>query len=439
MLSLYGCSTPKPALPQTVQIVKHASLPQFSYTSLPQDDLKLLQTQNYDLQKSELILEKNAAFYQKSYGILLPQLDASLLANRTRNANGDKNNADYKNGFGFGGRVIFNIDPFGRLKALKKAEENNYIASFYDRQALSITIASAYLKNYHNLIFAQKIFVLSEKMQDIALKNTRISDIHYQSGISSVTDVLTAKQNLASAQVNTQNSLRSIALAGSAYNILLGKKPETTLRTGDFVALPSVIDLNNIPLQIIDNRPDITAMRHRLEANLKIVDASLAALYPDMSLSLDIASATSNLKNILSLDYIITTIGGQISQTLFDGGRNKADIKIAKADAKIARLDYKNTIIQALNDISTKVTAFKNDQEAYHHAKDNQIFAKQALASATRGYENGQISLTQLLDTQKRFFEAQNTYIANEKLLRDDYTDLLVSLGITPFDMNFAE
>lgn len=439
MVSLVGCSTPKPFVPDTLQNITLPSLPPFSYTSLPQEDLKSLQTQNYDFKKAELVLEKNAAFYQKAYGALLPQLDASLLTSRGRNANGDKNNADYKNEFGIGGTFFFNIDPFGRLQALKKAEEKNYIASVYDRRALNITIGAAYLKNYHNLVFAQKIFSLSKDTQEIALKNTIISDIRYNSGVTPVTDILTAKQNLASAEVNTQDSLRSIALAGSAYNVLLGEKPKTDITTGDFLPLPAPIDLKNIPLMLLDNRPDIIAMRQRVEASMDNVDASLAALYPDMSLSLDIASVASKLKDVLTLDYLIATIGGQLSQTLFDGGNKETDVTIAKADAKIAQLDYENIIVQALNEISAKATAFGNDQKAYQHAKDNQIFAEQALASATRGYENGQISLTQLLDTQKRFFDAKNAYLVTEKLLRDDYTDLLVSLGIAPFDMRFVE
>ena len=111
--------------------------------------------------------------------------------------------------------------------------------------------------------------------------------------------------------------------------ILVGRYPKGALQGG--VELPAIPGPPpaGLPAELLTRRPDLAAARERLFAADTRVRESRAALLPRISLTAQGGTTTSELSDILSSDFSVWTLAGNLAQPILDGGRLRAGVKLA--------------------------------------------------------------------------------------------------------------
>ncbi len=110
---------------------------------------------------------------------------------------------------------------------------------------------------------------------------------------------------------------------------------------------------------------------------------------------------------LLDATSAASSITGSLFQFLFDGGKRKGNLEMAKANFEEAVIQYQQIIQQSLREVSDalisiqQLVKIRKEQEAYVAA------ALDALRLANVRYEGGVASYLEVLDAERRSYESQ--------------------------------
>lgn len=129
-----------------------------------------------------------------------------------------------------------------------------------------------------------------------------------------------------------------------------------------------------LPSQVLTRRPDIMAAEHTLKAANTNIGAARAAFFPTISLTASAGSASSGLSELFDAGTGAWSFAPAISLPIFDGGKNQANLDVAKIASRIEVADYEKAVQQAFSEVAealagretyaSEVTARQQDVEA---------------------------------------------------------------------------
>lgn len=95
-----------------------------------------------------------------------------------------------------------------------------------------------------------------------------------------------------------------------------------------------------IPSQLLERRPDVAAAERNMASANALIGIARAAYYPTVSLSAIGGVESSTLQSLLQWSSRFWSLGGSISETLFDAGLRRATVNqyIATYNAEVASL-----------------------------------------------------------------------------------------------------
>lgn len=113
---------------------------------------------------------------------------------------------------------------------------------------------------------------------------------------------------------------------------------------------------------------------------------------------------------------------GSITGPIFDFGRRKRKYKAAIAVYDQARFDYEKAVIQAFTEVNTAIATYKHIQETRKLKVDLRDATVKYVQLAHLQYRGGTLNYIDVLDAQRRYFDAQ---IGVSNALRDEYLALI--------------
>jgi outer membrane protein, multidrug efflux system len=158
--------------------------------------------------------------------------------------------------------------------------------------------------------------------------------------------------------------------------------------------LPEVPAISpGVPASILANRPDLAQSTQGLRALLAQKEIADKAFYPSLSLTGNFGFASMELRNLAKSDARQFSLGPiALSLPILDGGRIRANQKIADAHYLAALNEHKVKLLIALREVDDALS----DVESYRRQED---LLKTALGSAQRvssmasaRYEKGAVS-----------------------------------------------
>ncbi len=100
----------------------------------------------------------------------------------------------------------------------------------------------------------------------------------------------------------------------------------------------------------------------RSEENLVAANANVgvakAAFFPQISLTGIFGAQSTAITSFLQGPATIWSLGGQALQPLYQGGRIRANYRLAWAQRDEAELTYKQTVLQAFGDVSNSLVGY---------------------------------------------------------------------------------
>ncbi len=190
-------------------------------------------------------------------------------------------------------------------------------------------------------------------------KSLELTKALYETGIGDQIAVIQAQATLESAQAAALNLGVARAQFEHAIAVLIGKPASAfsvPVRPMTTAAPPVPI---GVPSQLLERRPDIAAAERNMAAANAQIGIAYAAYYPALTLSAGGGFESSTLQQLFSWPSRFWSIGGSLSETLFDAGLRRATVDqfIATYNAGVA--GYRQTVLTAFQQVEDNLAAVR--------------------------------------------------------------------------------
>jgi multidrug efflux system outer membrane protein len=333
--------------------------------------------------------------------------------------------------YGLSLAASWEIDLWGRLRDLDSADEADYEAVRAAYRGARLSLAANAAKSWCNLITAEQLLELARSTLVDNERVLRAVERLFKGGAGQgALDVQLARTNVAAARraVEATELLRDEAARG--FEVLTGRYPSAATRADrDLPRLKKRVPAG-IPAGLVERRPDLAAARAELFASARRADAARKSLLPRFALSGSSGTPVPRFADLLDPAWLASSIAGNFSQAVFDGGALAADARGAGAANEAGVHDYTRTALEAFREVESALGADSSlaAQELFLVQEVEQ--AALAEKQAARDYSDGvNDDILRVLESQSRATNARSGLIRlrNERL--QNRLDLHLALG----------
>ena len=252
----------------------------------------------------------------------------------------------------------YNPDLWGVDKSKWQAAVGNARASEVDAQAARLTLAANIARAYVALAqaFDARDAATAETARAdalIALNRQRI-----KAGLDNTIALNQNRSTSASAQQQAQSAQHQIDALRGALAALAGAGPDRGQQiTRPKLATPGIRVPSLLSSDLLARRADIVAARWRVEAAAHGIDASKAAFYPTINLSLMVGLAAGNLGDLFGSNALLVNGGPGLTLPIFEGGRLRNQLMASNADYDLAVASYNQSLLGAIHEVTDAVQA----------------------------------------------------------------------------------
>ena len=189
--------------------------------------------------------------------------------------------------------------------------------------------------------------------------------------------------------------------------MLMGEYPHDVLK-GHTIAFNAKMSERlpvGVPSDLLKRRPDLRAAELRLKAAMADVGMNYADRFPSLRIGFTPGWENDELSSFFKSPF--TYVVGSVTGPIFDFGRRKRRYKASIAVYDQARLDYEKAVISAFTEVNTTVAAYNHYRENRELMVDLCDAAEKYVQLARLQYRGGTLNYIDVLDAQRRYFNAQ--------------------------------
>lgn len=376
---------------------------------------------NRDLRVAVANMEKARAQYGITRADLLPSVTAQAQGTRSRNS------ADLSNGqstvseqftaqLGF---ASYEIDFWGRIRNLSEAGLQAFLQSEANQRNVQIGLIAEVSNAWLNLAADLARLALAKSTLKSREKAYELTRRMYELGATSglvlaqnLSTVETARGDVAAytSQVQRSRNALELLVGGSVPAELLPEAQTLMVDTSSNLGLLPVPE--NLPSSVLLQRPDVQAAEHNLRAMNANIGAARAALFPSISLTGSVGSGSRELDQLFGSGTGTWSFMPQIKLPIFDGGRLRAGVEVAKANERIALAQYEKAVQTAFKEVADAL-ADRAQWGARLGAQYGMVQATQkAFELSEARFQAGVDDYLTVLDAQRSLYAAQQNLIA---------------------------
>ncbi len=245
------------------------------------------------------------------------------------------------------------VDFWGQYRRATEAARANLLATEYARHLVETTLVASVASAYFQMRQLDSQLEFSQQTVTSDRDSLRINTINYQGGEYAITDVYQAKLLVEQAEAEVITLKQSIEQTENQLSILLGRNPGSIPRGLALTDEPHLDEVPaGLPSAILERRPDVRQAEESLVAANANVGVAKAAFFPQIPLTAGFGLQSTALTSFLQGPASFWSLGGQLSQPIYAGGRITSQYRLALAQREEAELTYKQTVQQAFADVS---------------------------------------------------------------------------------------
>jgi NodT family efflux transporter outer membrane factor (OMF) lipoprotein len=212
--------------------------------------------------------------------------------------------------------------------------------------------------------------------------------------------------------------------------LLIGAPVPADFRTPQGTAAIAFPDVPaGLPSEVLVARPDVRQAEQQLIAANANIGAARAAFLPKILLTGSGGSASPSLSGLFKGGTWGWTFAPQAVMTIFDWGRNSANLESSKVQRDIAVAQYEKAIQTAFKEVADGLAGRANFGEQVD-AQSRAVNADTVrLKLAQLRYDNGVASYLDLLDAQRTLFADQQVFVQAKVAQLQNQVQLYKALG----------
>jgi len=389
---------------------------------------------NRDLRLAALNVERARALYGIQRASLYPSVDATAEASKSRTPadlshTGEVGHPEqYSVGLGI---FSWEIDFFGRLRSLREQALETFLATEQARRGTRILIVSSTANAYLALAADRENLLLSQTTYEAQKESYDLIKRRFDVGLASELDLNRVKTQVAVAQRNIARYTLRVGQDINALRLLVGRLdglPKDVLPDDLAGVEPPSTVTAGVSSEVLLQRPDILQAENQLKATNANIGAARAALFPNISLTTSIGTASAELSGLFESGSGTWLFGPQLSMPVFDA-RLWAAVDAAKAENQIALTQYEKAIQEAFREVADVLAVAGTIDDRLDAQQTYVDAALQTYRLSDMRYNKGIDNYLSVLDAQRSLFSAQQELVILELEKLSNQVRLYAVLG----------
>lgn len=308
-------------------------------------------------------------------------------------------------------QILFNQSVFTGLKAAKTTRDFYIINQALTEEQLIEKVAQIYYEVYQS----QQMLKTIESNVTSTTKIKEIIESLYANGLATKIDLDRTKVSLSNLQATKQQIVNAIELQKNSLKFVIGMDLHS-----DIILPANTFDIDETAVfteNNIENRTEMQLLKKQEELYTYKKKSILSEHYPTLALfgNFGYYGFGDNFPWFKEpKDQVFWTSGASVGLTLripvFNGLGTRAKVKQANIDIQKLQLDIKDAEQALALDFKNAQTQIENALITIRIQEENVALAKDVLENIQNNYKNGIAPLTDLLNAETTFTEAENNY-----------------------------
>jgi len=316
------------------------------------------------------------------------------------------------NAFSAGFSASYELDFWGENQDKLRQARESLRAARYAETVEGLTITSSVADEYFTVLSLRERITLTRQNIDAASRILVVTEAKVTNGVSSNLDLAEQQAAVATQQAILPGLIESEREARYALAILLGRAPEGfDVQALNLNGIVSPTMQPGLPSEALLRRPDVAEAEAVLYAAHANVDAARAAFFPAIGLTGSGSYASTLLNGLINPANFAWTIGASVVQTIFDGGKLKAQDDLALSQQQQQLAAYRLAVFNAFSDVETQLGQSSADTDQLAALTEEVRASSEAFRISELQYREGTIDILSLLQNQQTLFSAENTLV----------------------------
>lgn len=376
---------------------------------------------NKDILSAAMRVEQMRSLYGINKADFLPELKAGVYGNNeTSDYYGENHLNDTE--YGLKATLSWEIDLWGNLRWAKRKGAARYLESVEAERAMRMTLISQVAEAYFRLVALDNELSIVQRTLITRMEGVQQAKLRYEGGLTSEIVYQQAQVEYATTAALIPGLEKEIQTTSNAISILMGRYPREIIQHSRITEEPILSDSISIglPSTLLQRRPDIKASEYELKAAMASVGIAYADRFPHFNISVTGGWENDGLDNFFRSPF--SYIAGNITGPIFDFGRKKKKYQAALAAYDEARIRYEQKVLEAFKETNDAVITYRKAQKAASLKAELRDASRKYVDLALLQYRAGSINYINVLDAQRRYFEAQ---IGMSNAIRDEHIALV--------------
>ncbi len=254
------------------------------------------------------------------------------------------------------------VDVWRRLRNLRDASINRYLASVEGRNFMVTRIVAEIASAYYELMALDRQLEVVRTTIELQQRSVEIAELQFQSARATAVAVSRFRAELRRYQAQEFEIRQQIVETENRLNFLVGRFPQPiTRRSAEFLDLVPPDVHAGLPGELLENRPDIRQAALELEATRFDVRAARARYFPSLRLDAGAGYESVSARRLFSTpSSLLFGILGNVFAPILNRRAITAAYFTADATQQRAVINYERSILAGYLDVVNRMNLIDN-------------------------------------------------------------------------------
>lgn len=305
------------------------------------------------------------------------------------------------------------LDLFGKLLNASRNQKVVYLQSQYAEQAVRSQLIGGIANIYFTLLMLDRQVEITTETVAIYKENVRAMEAMKVAGMANeaaVTQMRAVYHQVSASLINLKRQVREVE---NSLSVLLAKAPQSIERgTLEEQEMPDEI-MAGIPLQLLENRPDVKIAEMTLASAYYRTNQARAAFYPGLNITGMAGWTNGSGVTVSNPGEFLFQAMASLSQPIFNNGKLVANLKVSKSEEKIAQMNYQQTILEAGKEVSDALHLYEATGKKLVEDKAQIAQLEKAVEYTSALFQSGQSTYLEILSAQQSLLSAELTEVSD--------------------------
>lgn len=323
----------------------------------------------------------------------------------------------------------YEVDLAGRVLRSIEGASASAAQSAADLENTRLLLTTDLATNYYNLRSTD--IELDVVTRSIGLQRRALEFVtaRHEGGAVSGLDVAQQQALLDSTLTQVDLLRKQRSQYEHAIAALIGTPAPSFALAPDLTPLtPPAIPIG-VPSDALERRPDVASAERAMAAANAQIGVARAAFYPSVILGPSLGVDSRMFSALFDAPSLLWSVGVSATQSIFDGGRLRANVDFARAGYDASVANYRRVVLTAMQEAEDGITGLASLDRASAQSLAAVATSRRVLDMATSRYEGGASTYLDVITAQQTLLtaERQAAQLTGQRMLTSVF--LVKALG----------